>query len=116
MADERYCVRQVTKTRRSSAAKVVKELEKDIGRKVIAVTVRRTLRKASLGAVEKPKTALPSAKNICKRLSWCMAHKDWTTVAVKIGRMFSYFAYTDYLLLHFLAYYNNIYIIRKSKL
>ncbi|KAG1025697.1 hypothetical protein G6F43_013565 [Rhizopus delemar] len=38
------------------------------------------------------------------------------TVAVKIGRMFSYFAYTDYLLLHFLAHYNNICIIRKSKL
>ncbi|KAG1494587.1 hypothetical protein G6F53_012542 [Rhizopus delemar] len=78
MVDERYCVRQVTKTRRSSAAKVAKELEKDIGRKVIAVTVRRTLRKAGLGAIEKPKTALLSAKNICKRLSWCMAHKDWT--------------------------------------
>ncbi|KAG1040660.1 hypothetical protein G6F43_012245 [Rhizopus delemar] len=38
------------------------------------------------------------------------------TVAVKIGRMFSYFAYTHYLLLHFLVYSNEIYFIRKSKL
>ncbi|KAG1046893.1 hypothetical protein G6F43_010637 [Rhizopus delemar] len=61
-ADERYCVRQVTKNRMSSAAKVAKE----------------TLRKAGLGAIEKPKKPLLSAKNIRKRLSWCMAHKDWT--------------------------------------
>ncbi|KAG1572828.1 hypothetical protein G6F48_013398 [Rhizopus delemar] len=38
----------------------------------------RTLRKAGLGAIEKPKKPLLSAKNIRKRLSWCMAHKDWT--------------------------------------
>ena len=74
MADERYCVRQVTKTHRSSAAKVVKELEKDIGRKVIAVTVRSTLRNAGLGAIEKPKKPLLSAKNVRRKLSWCMAH------------------------------------------
>ncbi|KAG1487263.1 hypothetical protein G6F53_013779 [Rhizopus delemar] len=48
----------------SSAAKVAKELEKDIGRKVSAVTVRRTLRKAGLGAIEKPKKPLLSAKII----------------------------------------------------
>ncbi|KAG1578082.1 hypothetical protein G6F48_012220 [Rhizopus delemar] len=77
-ADERYCVRQVTKNRMSSATKVAKELEKDTGRKVSAKTVRRTLRKAGLGAIEKPKKPLLSAKNIRKRLSWCMAHKDWT--------------------------------------
>ncbi|KAG1085553.1 hypothetical protein G6F42_021351 [Rhizopus arrhizus] len=57
-ADERYCVRQVTKNRISSATKVAKELEKDTGRK--------------------PKKPLLSAKDIRKRLSWCMAHKDWT--------------------------------------
>ncbi|EIE83958.1 hypothetical protein RO3G_08663 [Rhizopus delemar RA 99-880] len=77
-ADERYCVRQVTKNRMSSAAKVAKELEKDIGRKVSTVTVRRTLHNAGLGAIEKPKKPLLSAKNIRSRLSWCMAHKDWT--------------------------------------
>ncbi|KAG1125871.1 hypothetical protein G6F37_013893 [Rhizopus arrhizus] len=38
------------------------------------------------------------------------------TVAVKIGRMFSYFAYTRCGLLHFLVYSNLIYTIRKSKL
>ncbi|KAG1022758.1 hypothetical protein G6F25_013142 [Rhizopus arrhizus] len=77
-ADERYCVRQVTKNRISSATKVTKELEKDTGRKVSVDTVCRTLRKAGLGAIEKPKKPLLSAKNIRKRLSWCMAHKDWT--------------------------------------
>ncbi|KAG1444263.1 hypothetical protein G6F55_012377 [Rhizopus delemar] len=77
-ADERYCVRQVTKNRMSSATKVAKELEKDTGRKVSAETVCRTLRKAGLGAIEKPEKPLLSAKNIRKRLSWCMAHKDWT--------------------------------------
>ncbi|KAG1034955.1 hypothetical protein G6F43_013322 [Rhizopus delemar] len=75
-ADERYCVRQVTKNRVSRAAKVAEELEKDIGRKVSAVTVRRALRNAGLGAIEKPKKPLLSAKNIRRRLSWCMAHKD----------------------------------------
>ncbi|KAG0895783.1 hypothetical protein G6F33_013609 [Rhizopus arrhizus] len=76
--DERYCVRQVTKNRISSATKVAKELEKDTGREVSVDTVCRALHKAGLGAIEKPKKPLLSAKNIRKRLSWCMAHKDWT--------------------------------------
>jgi hypothetical protein len=38
------------------------------------------------------------------------------TVAVKIGRMFSYFAYTRCGLPHFLVYSNVAYTIRKSKL
>ncbi|KAG1445028.1 hypothetical protein G6F55_012110 [Rhizopus delemar] len=75
-ADERYCVRQVTKTRMSSATKVAKELEKDTGRKVSAETVCRTLRKAGLGAIEKPKKPLLSAKNIRKRLSWYSTRMD----------------------------------------
>ncbi|EIE79500.1 hypothetical protein RO3G_04205 [Rhizopus delemar RA 99-880] len=62
----------------SSATKVAKEVEKDTRRKVSAETVCRTLRKAGLGAIEKPKKPLLSATNIRKRLSWCMAHKDWT--------------------------------------
>ncbi|KAG1136003.1 hypothetical protein G6F38_012370 [Rhizopus arrhizus] len=77
-ADERYCVRQVTKNRISSATKVAKELEKDTERKVSVDTVCRALRKAGLGAIRKPKKPLLSAKNIRKRLSWDMAHKDWT--------------------------------------
>ncbi|KAG0779668.1 hypothetical protein G6F16_013681 [Rhizopus arrhizus] len=46
--DERYCVRQVTKNRISSATKVAKELEKDTGRKVSVDTVCRALHKAGL--------------------------------------------------------------------
>jgi hypothetical protein len=38
------------------------------------------------------------------------------TVVVKIGLMFSYFAYTRCGLLHFLVYSNVVYTIRKSKL
>ena len=45
-------------------------------------------------------------------------HLFWNanTVAVKTGRMFSYFAYTRCGLLHFLVYSNVVYTIRKSKL
>ncbi|KAG0925219.1 hypothetical protein G6F32_013635 [Rhizopus arrhizus] len=77
-ADERYCVRQVTKNRVPSAVKVTECLETDIGKKVGVETVRRALRKAGLGAIEKPKKPLLSAKNIRNRLSWCISHKDWT--------------------------------------
>ncbi|KAG1274600.1 hypothetical protein G6F61_013767 [Rhizopus arrhizus] len=77
-ADERYCVRQFTKNRVPSAVKVAECLENDIGKKVGVETVRRALRKAGLGAIEKPKKPLLSAKNIRNRLSWCITHKDWT--------------------------------------
>ncbi|KAG1598006.1 hypothetical protein G6F46_014225 [Rhizopus delemar] len=77
-ADERYCVRQVTRNRVQSAVKVTECLENDIGKKAGVETVRRALRKAGLGAIEKPKKPLLSAKNIRNRLSWCIAHKDWT--------------------------------------
>ncbi|KAG1445021.1 hypothetical protein G6F55_012115 [Rhizopus delemar] len=53
-ANERYYVRKVTKDR------------------VL------TLRKAGLGVIEKPKKPLLSAKNIRNRLSWCIAHSDFT--------------------------------------
>ncbi|KAG0804377.1 hypothetical protein G6F20_012558 [Rhizopus arrhizus] len=52
--------------------------EDDIGKKVGVETVRRALRKAGLGAIEKPKKPLLSAKNIRNRLSWYITHKDWT--------------------------------------
>jgi hypothetical protein len=76
--DERYCVRQVTKNRVSSAVKVIECLENDIGKKVGVETVRRAFRKAGLGVIEKLKKPLLSAKNIRNRLSWSIAHKDWT--------------------------------------
>ncbi|KAG0803038.1 hypothetical protein G6F60_014095 [Rhizopus arrhizus] len=53
-------------------------LENDIEKKVGVETVRRALRKAGLGAIEKPKKPLLSAKNIRNRRSWCITHKDWT--------------------------------------
>ncbi|KAG1274375.1 hypothetical protein G6F66_012985 [Rhizopus arrhizus] len=77
-ADERYCVRQVTKNRVPNAVKVMEYLENDTEKKVGFETVRRALRKAGLGAIEKQKKPLLSAKNIRNRLSWCITHKDWT--------------------------------------
>ncbi|KAG0820392.1 hypothetical protein G6F17_012430 [Rhizopus arrhizus] len=77
-ANERYCVRQATKNRVPSAVKVAECLENDIGKKVGVETVRRALRKAGLGAIEKPKKPLLSAKIIRNRLSWYITHKDWT--------------------------------------
>jgi hypothetical protein len=58
--------------------KVAECLENDIGKKVGVETVHRALRKAGLGAIEKSKKPLLSAKNIRNRLSWFIARKDWT--------------------------------------
>jgi hypothetical protein len=48
--------------------------------------------------------------------TWSLLIIGSTTVAVKTGRMFSYFAYTRCGLLHFLVYSNVVYTIRKCKL
>ncbi|KAK4521097.1 uncharacterized protein ATC70_013041 [Mucor velutinosus] len=76
-ADKRYCVRKVTKERVSSAVKVTKML-KNFQMKVHPETVRRALRTAGLGAIEKEKKPLLSDANVKKRLAWCKQHKDWT--------------------------------------
>ncbi|KAL9544781.1 hypothetical protein PS6_008576 [Mucor atramentarius] len=74
---KRYCVRKVTKDRVSNAAKVTKLLEEDHRIKVNPEkTVRRVLREAGLGAIEKQPKTLLSVKNIKKRLEWCREHKD----------------------------------------
>ncbi|KAK4513143.1 glycogen synthase kinase 3 [Mucor velutinosus] len=77
-ADKRYCVRKVTKERVSSAVKVTKMLEKNFLMKFHLETVRRALRTAGLGAIEKEKKPLLSDANVKKRLAWCKQHKDWT--------------------------------------
>ncbi|EIE90435.1 hypothetical protein RO3G_15146 [Rhizopus delemar RA 99-880] len=64
-ANERYYVRKVTKDRVLSTVTVTECLE-------------NALRKAGLGVIEKPKKPLLSAKNIRNRLSWCIAHSDFT--------------------------------------
>ncbi|KAG1017180.1 hypothetical protein G6F25_013954 [Rhizopus arrhizus] len=51
-ADERYCVRQVTKNRVPSAVKVMEYLETDTEKKLGVETVRRALRKAGLQWVD----------------------------------------------------------------
>lgn len=74
----RYCVQKVTRKGVSSAAKVAKNLQEDVGIRCSADTVRKALRKAGLGAIQKPKRTLLSAKNIRERLAWCKSHRDWT--------------------------------------
>lgn len=77
-ADKRYCVRKVTKGKVSSAVKVTKMLEEDFQIKVSTETVRRALRFAGLGAIEKEEKPLLRSANVKKRLAWCKQHRDWT--------------------------------------
>ncbi|KAK4513552.1 uncharacterized protein ATC70_005554 [Mucor velutinosus] len=77
-ADKSYCVRKVTKERVSRAVKVTKMFEKNFQIKVHPETVRRALRTAGLGAIEKEKKPLLSDAYVKKRLAWCKQHKDWT--------------------------------------
>ncbi|EIE75539.1 hypothetical protein G6F46_013811 [Rhizopus delemar] len=68
-ADEHYYVRQLTKNCVPSAVKVAKYLENDIGKNVGVERVHKALRKTVLGAIEKLKKPLLSAKNIRNKLS-----------------------------------------------
>ena len=77
-ADERYCVRKATKQRVSNAVKITKMLEDDFQIQVNSETVRRALRVAGLGSMEKPKKTLLSKANVKKRLAWCKKYRDWT--------------------------------------
>jgi hypothetical protein len=52
VADERSCVRQVTKNCILSTLNVVKKLEKDTKKKVSAETMHKALRKAGLGGID----------------------------------------------------------------
>jgi transposase len=77
-ADRRYCVQKITKGKISNAVKVTKMLDEDFQIKVNPETVRRALRVAGLGAIEKDKKPLLRSTNVQKRLAWCKQHKDWT--------------------------------------
>lgn len=78
-ADQRYCVRLVTKQGMDNAVKVRKQLRNDHGINVSPHTVRRTLREAGLEAFEKEKKPDISTTNAKNRLEWCLAHRDWTS-------------------------------------
>ena len=66
--EESYCVQQVTRKRVSNAVKVAKGVELDLGIKCNPETIRRTLRKHGLGAIEKPKKLYYRLKT--SRLDW----------------------------------------------
>jgi transposase len=76
--DETYCVQKVTRKRVSSAVKVTKDLENELGIKCNPETVRRVLRSRGLGAIEKPKKPMLKQRHVKARLAWCKAHEDWT--------------------------------------
>ncbi|EIE83008.1 transposase [Rhizopus delemar RA 99-880] len=69
---------KLTKNCVPSAVKVTKCLENDIGKNVGVERVHKVLRKSVLGAIEKPKKPLLSAKNIRNKLSWCITHSNST--------------------------------------
>lgn len=77
-ANKRFCVHKVTRGGANNANKVKIILDSDFGINVSADTVRRALKEAGMGAMEKVKKPLLSKANVRKRLEWAKAHKDWT--------------------------------------
>lgn len=75
---QRYCVQKVTRGGVDNAVQVQKLLlvEKNIA--VSPQTVRRALRGAGLGAIEKKKRCKLSKKHVRLRLNWAKQHQDWT--------------------------------------
>ena len=78
-ADQRYCVRLVTKQGIDNAVNVRKQLRTDYGINVSPHIVRRTLREAGLEAFEKEKKPDISTTNAKNRLEWCLAHRNRTS-------------------------------------
>src|SRR5271169_5015581 len=76
--DKLYCVRQVTTGGKVTAVDVAKSLKKDLEMSVHVNTVRNALHQKGLGAFVKPEKPNLSPKNVKDRLTWAIAHKDWT--------------------------------------
>jgi transposase len=79
VTNQRFCVQKITKGGLDNAVKVRKQLESDLGISVSVDTVRRTLKAAGLGAIEKKPKPMLSKANIKKRLNWAKAHQFWTS-------------------------------------
>ena len=54
-------------------------MQRDYSLNVSPDTIRRTLKAAGLGSLEREKRPHISHANAKKRLSWCHAHRDWTS-------------------------------------
>jgi transposase len=76
--DRRYCIHVVTSGSKKTGVEARNVLEQELDKKVSKHTVYRALKEQGLEAVKKVKKPALSPKNICERLAFAKAHKDWT--------------------------------------
>lgn len=73
-----FCVHKITRGCQENAVQVKSSLEEELGIKASSSTVRRALKEAGLGAIEKPKKPLLSEASRRKRLAFAKRHQHWT--------------------------------------
>jgi transposase len=76
--EKTYCVHKITRGGKENAVQVAKGLRDELGVAVNPNTVRRALKEAGLGSLEKPKKPLLRAANVRARLEFAKKHADWT--------------------------------------
>src|SRR5271163_4526641 len=83
-----FCIHKITRGHKKNAIQVKYSLEEELGVKASPSTVRRALKEAGLGAIEKPKKPLLSKANRRKRLAFAKRYQHWqlTIGAVLCGR------------------------------
>ena len=77
-SDKRFCIHQITTGKIQSATAVARNLMAEFNIVASANTVRRTLREAGLGAIEKIRKPMLSQSSIKKRLEFAKRHQHWT--------------------------------------
>ena len=77
-ADKRFCVHKVTAGKIETATAVSQSPMEELNVAATAGTVRRALREAGLGAMEKASKPMLSKANIKKRLEFAKRHQRWT--------------------------------------
>jgi hypothetical protein len=77
-ANKRFCVRAIACGGLSTSAAVADKLKTELDVTVSPQTVRNTLRRAGLGAIEKKPKPFLSQRNIRQRLAFANKHKHWT--------------------------------------
>ena len=73
-----FYISKITKGGRDNAVQVTNDLKSELNTNVSPSTVRRALKDAGLGSMEKPKKPLLSRKNIKDRLEFAKTHQHWT--------------------------------------
>jgi hypothetical protein len=69
-----FCVHKITRGRKENAVQVTPSLGEELGVRASPQTVRRALKEAGFGAIEKPKKPLLSETNRRKRLASARQH------------------------------------------